>query len=81
MLESPKSPRNAELSSLFTFRITKVSTVNSHRDRGGRGRETQNCRHFWNRLGSSCLKRVNSHRDRGGRGRETQNCRHFWTRL
>ena len=44
------------------------------RDRGGRGRETQNCRHFWTRVSKS----VNSHRDRGGRGRETQNCRHFW---
>ena len=27
MPESPKSSRNAELSSLFTFRITKVSTL------------------------------------------------------
>ena len=46
-----KSLRNAELSSLFTFRITKVST--GHRDLGGRGRETQNCRHFWTRVFAS----------------------------
>ena len=52
--------RNAELSSLLDS-----SSVNSHRDRGGPGRETQNCRHFWNRLGSSRLKSVNSHRDPG----------------
>ena len=36
--------------------------------------ETQNCRHFWTRVGSSRLQSVNSHRDRWGRGRETQNC-------
>ena len=41
-----KSSRNAELSSLFTFRITKVSTVTGIG--GGRGRETQKLgRHFW----------------------------------
>ena len=53
------------------FRVSKVSTVtgsNSHRDRGGRGRETQNCRHFWTRLVPSRLKSVNSHRDPGGLG-------------
>ena len=108
--QNPKSSRNAELSSLFTFRIakksqvtgiggvvvakprtvvtfgflsslrvSKVSTVTGIR--GGRGREAQNCRHFWTPLVSSRLKSVNSHRDRGGRGRETQNCRHFWTPL
>ena len=44
-------------------------------------RETQNCRHFWTRIGSSRLKAVNSHRDRKGPARETQNCRHFWTRV
>ena len=74
--QSPKSSRNAELSSLFTFRITKVSTVTGRG--GGRGRETQNCRHF---LASSRLKSVNRHTDQGGRGRKTQSCRHFWTRL
>ena len=82
--ERRKSSGIAELSSLFTFRVSKVSTitgiggvvlakartvvtfrlvsglrvsklsVNSHRDRGGR--ETQICRHFWTRLGSSRLK-------------------------
>ena len=59
-----KSSRNVKLSSLFTFRLTKVSTVTGIA--GGRGRETQNCRHFWTRLVSPCLNSVNSHRDRGG---------------
>ena len=44
---------------------SRLKSVNRHRDRGGRGRETQNCRHFWTRLGSSRLKSVNSHRDEG----------------
>ena len=65
----------AKLRTVVTFK-----SVNSHRDRGGRGREAQDCRHFWTRLVSSHLKSVNSHRDRGGRGREAQSCRHFWTR-
>ena len=43
----------------------RVSKCQQSRDWGGRGRETQNCRHFWTRLGSSRLKSVNSHRDRG----------------
>ena len=60
--------------------VSKLKSVNSHRDRGGPGRETQHCRHFWTRPGSSRLKSVNSRRDRGGPGRETQTCRHFWTR-
>ena len=66
---------------IVTFYVSHYKSVNSHSDRGGRARETQNCRHFWTRLGSSRLKSVNSHRDRGGHGREAQNCRHFWTRL
>ena len=53
-------------------------SVNSQGDRGGRARETQNCRDFWGPLLSSRLKSANSHGDRGGHGRETQNCRHFW---
>ena len=57
------------------LRVSKASTVTGIR--GGRGRKTQNCRHFWTRLASSRLKSVNSHRDPGGRGRKTQNCRHF----
>ena len=44
------------------LRVSKVSTIT---DRGCPGRETQNCRHFWTRLGSSRFKSVNSHRDRG----------------
>ena len=53
-----------------TFYVSHYKSVNSHRDRGGPGREAQNCRHFWTRLVSSRLKSVNSHGDRGGRGRE-----------
>ena len=64
---------------VVTFYVSYCKSVNSHRDRGGRSRETQNCRHFWTRVGSSRVKSVNGHRDRGGRGRETQNCHHFWT--
>ena len=93
-----KSSRNAELSSLFTFHITKVSTVteiggdfwtrlgssrlknvNSHRDRGGRGRETQNCRHFFGLVSGLHVSKVSTVTEiGGGRGRETQNCRHFF---
>ena len=73
-----KSSRNVELSSLFY--VSPYNSINRNRDRGGRGRETQNCRRFWTRLVSSRLKSVNCHRDRGGRGRETQNCRHCWIR-
>ena len=43
--------------------VSKVSTVTGIG--GSRGRETQNCRHFWTRLGSSRLKSLNNHRDRG----------------
>ena len=46
------------------LRVSKVSTVTGIR--GGRGREAQNCRHFWTRLASSHLKSVNIHRDPGG---------------
>ena len=74
--------RNAELSSLFdSSRVFASQKCQPSQGSGGRGRETQNCRHFWLLLGSSRLKSVNRHRDRGGRGRETQNCRHFWTLL
>ena len=66
---------------VVTFYVSHYKSVSSHTDRGGRVRETQNCRHFWTRLASSRLKSVNNHRDRGGRGREAQNCRHFWIRL
>ena len=69
-----RQPRNQAL------RVSKVHD-NSHRDRGGPGRETQNCPRFWARVASSRLKSVNSLRDRGGPGRETQNCRRFWTRV
>ena len=79
--ESTESKIVAKRRTVVTFYVSHYKSVNSHRDRGGRGRETQNSRHFWTRLGSSRLKRAKSHRDRGGRVRETQNCRHFWTRL
>ena len=84
-LEPSQQPaQDKGLRNYFCFK-----NVNSHRDRKGPGREAQNCRHFWTRVGSSRLKSVNSHRDRSvnshrdrkGPGRETQNCRHFWTRV
>ena len=52
----------------------RLNSVNSHRDREGRGREMQNGR-FWTRLLSSRLQIVNSHTDRAGPDLETQNCR------
>ena len=65
--------QNPELSLLLDSARVFTSQKCCHRDPAGRGRETQNCRHFF--------KSVNSQRDRGGRGREAQNCRHFWARL
>ena len=61
-----KSSRNAELSSLLDSRWV-VASQPSQRSQGSGAscRETQNCRHFWTRVGSSHLKSVNSHRDRG----------------
>ena len=55
----------AKRRTVFTFYVSHYKSVNSHRVRGGRGRETQNCRHYWTRLASPCLKSVNSHKDRG----------------
>ena len=125
MPERRKSSRNAELSSLFTFRTTKVSNVstvfNSHRDRGVLvakrrtvvtfglvpGLRVSKVSTVFNSRrdrGVLVAKRrtvvtfglvpglrvlkvsnvstvFNRHRDRGGPGRETQNWRHFWTRL
>ena len=52
----------------------RLKSVNSDRDRKGPGRNTQNCRHLWTRIGSSRLKSVNRDRDRKGPGRKTQNC-------
>ena len=43
-----------------------LKSINRPRDRGDRGREIQNCRLFWTRLGSSRLKVINNHNDRGG---------------
>ena len=71
--------RNAELSTLDWRWVFK--SVNNHRDGGGRGREMQNCPHFWTGVGSSRFKSVNNHRDGGRCGRETQSCNHFWTRV
>ena len=51
------------------LRVSKVSTVT---DRKGPGRETQNCRHFWTRVGSSRLKSVNSHRSEGSWSRNAE---------
>ena len=61
---------------VLRLRVSNVSTVTGIR--GGPGRETHNCPHFWTRPESSRIKSVNSHRDRGSPGRETQNCQHFW---
>ena len=71
--------RNAELSSLFGS--PRLKSVNILRDRGGPGRETQICRHFWTRVASLRLKGVNRLRDRGCPGRETQKCGRFWIRV
>ena len=44
--------------------LLNLNSVNSHRDREGRGRDTPNCRPFW-AIGSSwSSKSSNSHRDR-----------------
>ena len=56
----------AKRRTVVTVYVSHYKSVNSHADQGGRGRETQNCRHFWIRLGSSRLKSVNSHRDPWG---------------
>ena len=62
-----------------SVRVSKViKSVNGHRDRGGRGPETQNCRRFWTRIGSSRQKCQQS-QGSGGRGRDTQNCGQFRT--
>ena len=60
--------RNAELSSLLdSFRVfASQKCQQSPGSWGGRRHETQNCRQFWTRLASPCLKSVNSHQDRGG---------------
>ena len=76
MPERRNSSRNAELSSLFTFRITKVSTVTGIGGVVIAKRRTAVTFELVSRLR---LKSVNSHRARGGPGRETQNCRHFCT--
>ena len=34
---------------------SRLESVNNHRDRGGCGHETQNCRHFWTIFGSSTV--------------------------
>ena len=58
--------RNAELSSLLdSSRVFASQKCQQTQGSGVRGRETQICRHFWTRLGSSRLKSVNRHRDRG----------------
>ena len=62
----PETKIVAKRRTVVTFYVSYYKSVNSHWDRGGRGRETQNCHHFWTRLASSRLKSVNSHRDRGG---------------
>ena len=46
----------AKRRTVVTFYVSPYKTVNNHRDRGGPGRETQNCRHFWTRLASPSQK-------------------------
>ena len=59
--------RNAELSLLLDLLWVFASQKrNSHRDQGGRGRETQNCRRFGTGVGSSRLRSANRHGDRAG---------------
>ena len=57
------------------------NNVNSHRDRVGPGRETQNCRHFWTRLLFSRLKSADSHTGSGGSWSRRLNSRRFWPRV
>ena len=60
--------RNPELSSLLDSSrlFASQKCQQSYKDRGGRGREIQNWRHFWTPLVSSRLKSVNSHIGIGG---------------
>ena len=51
------------------LRVSKVSTVTN---RKGPACETQNCRHFWTRVGSSRLKSVNSHTSEGSWSRNAE---------
>ena len=44
----------------------RLNSVNSHRDREGRGREAQNCRHSWIRLGSSAPHKCQQSQGSGG---------------
>ena len=76
--ERRKLSRNVELSSLFTFRISKVSVT------GIGGVVVAKCRTVVTfRLASHLrVSKVTTVTGiGGGPGRETQNCRHFWTRL
>ena len=79
MPERRKSSRNAELSSLFTFCITKVSTVTGIGGVVVAKPRTVVTFGLVSRLRVSKVSTVTG--IGGGRGRETQNCRHFWTRL
>ena len=79
LLGVEKSSGNAERSSLLNSRRVSASQeCQQSQESGGPGRETQNCRHFWTRVGSSRFKSISSHRNRRGRGREAQNCRQLW---
>ena len=70
-----KSSRNVELSSLFTFRLTKVSTVTGIGGVVVAKPRTVVTFGLVSRLRVSKVSTVTG--IGGGRGRETQNCRHF----
>ena len=79
--ESVESKIVAKYRIIVIFFVSLYQRINDRRDPRDRGRETQNCRHFWIRLRSSRLKNINNLRYSGNRDRKTQNCRHFWIRL
>ena len=76
---SRKSSQNAELSSLFTLRVSKVSTFTGIRGVVVAKRRTVFTFGLVSGLHVSKVSTVTG--IRGGRGREAQNCRHFWSRV
>ena len=65
----------AKRRTVVTFYVSYYKSVNSHRDGGGFGRETQNCRHCWTRLGFSRLKREERDERREERRGEDGGCK------
>ena len=75
---SRKSSQNAELSSLFTLSVPKVSTVTGI---GGVVVAKRRTVVTFGLVSSIASQKCQQSQGSGGRDRETQNCRHFWTRL